>query len=185
MNMKNKVLIILLIIASCITLDQITKNIAQDELRFSAPKSYLGGFFVLKYAENTGAMLGFGSNFPAEVRFWFLTVLVGLLLLVLLAYLFWNKSLTKMQTIALALISGGGISNFIDRVVNNGSVVDFMHMDTGYGWLKTGIFNFADVEIMVGLGIMIVFGEWRQKPEKKESAAPEQEGEAPKPVSDS
>ena len=68
-----------------------------------------------------------------------------------------------MQTIALALIAGGGVSNFIDRVLNNGCVVDFMHMDTGYGWLKTGIFNFADVAIMIGLGIMIVFGEWRKK----------------------
>ena len=169
MNTRNRTLMVLFIIATCITFDQITKSIAQESLRFAAPQIYLDGFFVLKYAENTGAMLGFGSDFPEEIRFWFLTVLVGILLMVLLGYLFLNKSLTTMQTIALALIAGGGVSNFIDRVLNDGRVVDFMHMDTGYGWLKTGIFNFADVEIMAGLGIMIVFGEWRSK-ETKENA---------------
>ncbi len=152
------------IMLATIIFDQLTKLIAIRELKFSPPIEYLNGLFVLKYAENTGAMLGFGSSLPEGLRFWFLTVFVGILLLALIIYLFLHRDFTRSQTIALSLISGGGISNFIDRALNEGRVVDFMHIDTGYGWLKTGIFNFADVAIMVGLGIMIVFGEWRKHP---------------------
>jgi signal peptidase II len=51
------------------------------------------------------------------------------------------------------LFVAGGISNWIDRVVN-GSVVDFMNV--GVGWLRTGIFNFADVAIMLGITLFVL-----------------------------
>ena len=154
-----------LIAAACVAFDQLTKYIAIQTIMFSPPREYLDGFFVLKYAENTGAMLGFGGSLPESVRFWFLTVFVGIMLMGLVAYLILHRGFTTRQNVALSLIAGGGISNFIDRAINNGSVVDFMHFDTGYGWLKTGIFNFADVSIMVGLAIMIVWGNWKDGPE--------------------
>jgi signal peptidase II len=113
-------------------------------------------------------MLGFGSDLPDGLRFWLLTVLVGLLLIVLLVFLFSSQKLSTAQTIALALISGGGLSNFIDRVLNDGRVVDFMNM--GVGFLRTGIFNVADVLIMIGLGMIIVFGEWTKKKEDVQAA---------------
>src|SRR4030095_6814365 len=49
------------------------------------------------------------------------------------------------------LVIAGGASNWIDRVVR-GSVVDFMNV--GIGPLRTGIFNVADVAIMVGVAIV-------------------------------
>lgn len=156
MKRSQKTTVILSIIFSSIVIDQITKVIAVSLLKYSPPHSYLGDFFRFQYAENTGAMLGFGSDLPEGVRFWFLTVLVGVLLLILLLYLFLGKKLTTTQTVALAMIAGGGLSNFIDRVLNDGRVVDFMNM--GIGWLRTGIFNVADVLIMIGLGLMLFFG---------------------------
>ena len=92
------------------------------------------------------------------------------MLIVLLSYLILNRDFTKAQSLGLALIASGGISNFVDRAINNGRVVDFMHMDSGYGWVKTGIFNFADVSIMIGLGIMILWGDWREKHSAKEES---------------
>ncbi len=174
MENRNRITLIVSVMLSCIAFDQITKYIAIQTIKFSPPIEFLNGFFVLKYAENTGAMLGFGSSLPEGFRFWFLTVFVGVLLLVLILYLFYGRNFSKSQVIALSLISGGGVSNFIDRAINNGRVVDFMHMDSGYGWLKTGIFNFADVAIMVGLGIMIFFGEWRSKHQAENEAAKEE-----------
>jgi len=74
------------------------------------------------------------------------------MLLVLTFYTFFSKELNKYQILALSFILGGGISNIYDRLLY-GEVVDFMNM--GIGDLRTGIFNFADVSIMVGIGIFI------------------------------
>jgi signal peptidase II len=168
MKGRVKVFSILAIILFCIVSDQITKKIAVAILKPSPPISYFDDFFRFQYAENTGAMLGFGSALPDGLRFWLLTVLVGVLLIALLIFLFISQKLTTPQMIALSLICGGGVSNFIDRVMNDGRVVDFMNM--GIGWLRTGIFNLADVQIMFGLGMMLVFGEWTRKKETVESA---------------
>lgn len=161
MNQRIRIILIITILGITLALDQVTKTIAVNTLKFSPAISFWGDFFVLRYAENTGAMLGFGSELPGYLRFWLLTVAVGLLLAILLIYILWNRNLTRVQTVALALIAGGGISNFVDRLLNDGRVVDFMHM--GFDDLRTGIFNVADVFIMSGLALMLIFGEWRAK----------------------
>jgi signal peptidase II len=56
---------------------------------------------------------------------------------------------------SLSLILGGGISNLIDRLVRDHRVIDFMIV--GFGWLKTGVFNVADVAITAGVGLLF----WR------------------------
>ena len=128
-----------------------------------------------------GAMLGFGSNWPDNVRFWALTVGPALILVALLAYLYLNRNMTRSQTIALALIAGGGLSNIIDRIWNDGWVIDFMNM--GIGGIRTGIFNFADVAIMIGLGVMLVFG-GILVPEKEEEAAEAEKSPKPEDEAD-
>ncbi len=173
---KKRYGVITAIILIIIIIDHLTKIIAKTTLKYSAPKIYLGDFFRFQYAENTGAMLGLGSSLPENVRFWLLTVVVGILLLVLLGYVLFGRHLTRVQIISLSLISGGGLSNFLDRIINNGRVVDFMNM--GIGWLRTGIFNVADVMIMIGMGLILLFG--IRKPHSK--MVPEQgaEGEQQK-----
>jgi signal peptidase II len=56
--------------------------------------------------------------------------------------------------VALALLVGGGLSNWYDRLVNDGRVVDFMVL--GIGRLRTGVFNVADIAIMLGIGLMLL-----------------------------
>jgi len=48
-------------------------------------------------------------------------------------------------------VFAGGISNLIDRILW-GSVVDFMSV--GVGPLRTGIFNVADVAVMIGIALI-------------------------------
>jgi signal peptidase II len=55
----------------------------------------------------------------------------------------------------VCLVLAGGASNWVDRVVR-GSVVDFLNV--GVGPLRTGIFNVADVAIMVGVALLLVGG---------------------------
>ncbi|MEL7221969.1 MAG: signal peptidase II, partial [Bacteroidota bacterium] len=61
----------------------------------------------------------------------------------------------KWQIVGMSFIIGGGISNVYDRI-QYAAVTDFMNMGIPDG-IRTGIFNFADVSIMVGLGIMLPF----------------------------
>ncbi|MHB9099271.1 MAG: signal peptidase II, partial [Syntrophales bacterium] len=46
-----------------------------------------------------------------------------------------------------------GIGNLIDRILNDGAVIDFMNIEVG--GLRTGIFNIADVVIMLGAGMLV------------------------------
>jgi len=68
--------------------------------------------------------------------------------------------LDRAAILSFSLILGGGISNVYDRVRYN-QVTDFMNM--GFPDLRTGIFNFADVAIMLGLGVMLL-GLFRRGP---------------------
>ena len=54
-----------------------------------------------------------------------------------------------------ALIIGGGLGNLIDRILNQGAVIDFMNI--GIGPIRTGVFNVADLAILAGIFIFAAF----------------------------
>lgn len=151
--MVKRIAIILVIVLVNIGCDQKTKAMAVDQLQNKATTYYLDDMFALTFAKNDGAFLSLGSNFNPTLRFLLLKALPVVMLLLLTFYTFFSKELNKYQILALSFILGGGISNIYDRLLY-GEVVDFMNM--GIGELRTGIFNFADVSIMVGIGIFIL-----------------------------
>jgi signal peptidase II len=53
----------------------------------------------------------------------------------------------------MCFLIGGGIGNIYDRI-KFGSVTDFLHID--FILFRTGIFNLADVSIMIGIGILLL-----------------------------
>jgi signal peptidase II len=152
-NRKRFLLVAVLIIVN-IVLDQATKQLAQQYLPGLGQLSYLGDFFRLTYVENKGAFLSLGAGLTGVLRYILLNILPVLLLLGLLGYTLFSRQLIRPQIIAFSFILGGGISNVFDRILY-GQVVDFMNV--GLGGLRTGIFNFADLSIMIGLAIMLPF----------------------------
>lgn len=153
-TLKQRLRLILPIVAVGILLDQLTKVWAIYTLKGKVGTSYLFDTVRIGYAENIGAFLGLGTELPEQMRFWVFTGLVGLFLLVLFIYMLVDKEMDRLSLIALSLIFAGGFSNFFDRAINDGAVVDFLNM--GIGGLRTGIFNIADVYIMIGAGLIIV-----------------------------
>ena len=143
-----------LVLAGTVGCDQATKQLAISHLRDEPAQSFLSGVVRLVFAENPGAFLSLGGRLPPAVRFGLLTVGVGLILLLALLYLLKSQQLGRLHTVALALLVGGGVSNWYDRLVNDGRVVDFMVL--GIGRLRTGVFNVADIAIMLGVGLMIL-----------------------------
>jgi signal peptidase II len=69
---------------------------------------------------------------------------------------------TGWRRFGLALFLSGGVSNWFDRVTR-GSVVDFISV--GLGPLRTGIFNVADVAIVLGAAV-VMLAELRQGPDE-------------------
>jgi signal peptidase II len=149
----NKLTLLVLILAGCIGCDQSTKYTAKYYLEDRGVYSFIGDTFRLGYSENTGAFLGLGSSLPAHIRTLLFSVLVALFLLAFFIYTMRSQKISRTGVIASGLIIGGGLSNLIDRLVNNGAVIDFLNL--GIGSLRTGIFNVADMAIMLGAVLMI------------------------------
>ena len=152
-----------LVLISCVACDQTSKSVARQYLPGTGIHSYFGDTFRLEYAQNSGAFLSLGDSLPPAVRYDALVIGVGAFLTVLMAWAVLSACLSGSVRIAIAAIGAGGASNLIDRIRFDGTVTDFLNL--GVGSLRTGIFNVADVILMVGL-VLLVF-RWnvrRQRP---------------------
>lgn len=142
-----------LVCTATLAVDQAGKFLAAKYLPRDQMYSFIGDLFRVGYTENTGAFLGIGGELPPEARFWTFVVLVGALLILLAAYIIKGAKQAALPVIGLSLLFAGGLSNFFDRLIHSGAVVDFLNL--GVGSLRTGVFNVADVAIMVGLVLLV------------------------------
>lgn len=146
--------VLLLAIGATIGCDRVTKHVATTMLAEAPTQSFLADTFRLEYAENRGAFLGLGAEWPVAVR----TAVFGIgnaLLLVALAVIAVRRRWPTRALLGTALFVAGGASNLVDRVAY-GMVIDFMNL--GIGSLRTGIFNVADMSVMLGAGILMFEG---------------------------
>ena len=151
-----KIIIFCLLAFTFIGCDRITKTLAKEQLMNKEAISYFHDVFRLEYIENTGAAMGFGENLSKGASFWLLSILPLACLLLLFIYTIRKSnemSLPKM--LCLGLIFAGGVGNIIDRIFFDRHVTDFMNI--GILQLRTGIFNFADLYITIGVLTFLVF----------------------------
>lgn len=160
MKISKRILIIMLVSIPCVGCDQMTKILATEYLPKDAMDTYFYDLLRLGYTENIGAFLGLGSAMTNEVRFGVFVVAVGLILIGLFFFLVLSTKCNIYSFVALCFVFSGGLSNFYDRALNNGAVVDFLNI--GIGSFRTGVFNLADVAILLGT-LVFVFVEQKQK----------------------
>ncbi len=156
-----RVIVISLILLTLIAFDHSTKWMAIQYLADTGETyRFCGDLFRLQYAENTGAFLSLGAGLPDGVRAYIMTGLNTVILGALLLYIVFSKNIALLPLYAFTLVAAGGIGNLIDRIFRHGRVVDFMNMGLNINQfqIRTGIFNVADVAIMVGL-FLIIFNE--------------------------
>jgi signal peptidase II len=158
--MLRRFLLILAVLVSCVGCDQTSKLVAKAYLPDTARVSLLGDGIRLEIARNYGAFLSLGESLPQPWRSMLLSAGVALVLVALIAYALFQSSTNVLIVPALGMVAGGGLSNLIDRWVYGGYVLDFLNV--GIGPVRTGIFNVADVCIMVGV-FLLLFGDWLQK----------------------
>jgi len=143
---------VLLACLATVGCDRVTKHAAATLLADAPERSFLGDTVRLTYAENTGAFLSLGADLPAEWRMLVLTLATGLLLAAL-AMMAVRRRWQGTRLLGAALIVAGGGSNWLDRIAA-GAVVDFLNV--GIGPVRTGIFNVADVAIVIGVALIVL-----------------------------
>ena len=89
-----------------------------------------------------------------------LTIGVGAGLLCLFVYLVITSPSSWISFIGWGMICAGGMSNLLDRTLRQGHVTDFIFISAGP--LHTGIFNIADLTIVIGIAA-IALNLWNQR----------------------
>lgn len=160
MSYMKRLLLLIFVMLACVGCDQTTKGYAERYLPASQSVQFLGNTIRLQVSHNYGAFLSLGASAPKSWRDTVLRLGITVLLISLAIYAVWRPQSDGSMTLALSLMIAGGTSNLIDRYVNDGYVVDFINI--GFGPLRTGIFNVADMALMAGLAIWILQS-WRQR----------------------
>ena len=146
--------VMILVIVMCnVGCDQISKTIVRNEVDYNENINFISEHFTLTRVENTGAFLSLGNSLPVSVKFILLSLIPGLILAFGLYYLLTRIRIATAFVVGSCFVIGGGIGNLYDRIVY-GSVTDFFHID--FVIFQTGVFNMADVSIMLGVFIMFV-----------------------------
>ena len=155
MNGIGKRIALVVLLVGTVGCDRVTKHFAAATLTQMPRQSFFADTVRLEYVENPGAFMGLGAEWPPAVRIALFTVGNGLLLSAM-AVTAWRLGWSGPALVGMGLLLAGGVSNLGDRVTR-GSVIDFLNV--GLGPLRTGIFNVADMAVMLGVG-MIVYGSY-------------------------
>ena len=107
-------LLTLLAAAGC---DQATKHVAREVLAGSPAISLAADLVRFELALNPGGFLSFGASLPDEIRSLFFLAVVPLGLLLVCVLLLRAGPLDRAALVGLGLVAGGGLANWIDRLV--------------------------------------------------------------------
>lgn len=141
------------ILFSFVGCDQATKRIATDTLQNQPSMNFMGDTVRLEYALNPGGFLSVGSSLPPVFRTRLFIGVNVILLTCVAAFLVTGWRCSLLVYASLASILAGGVGNLIDRVTNDGLVIDFINL--GIGPVRTGVFNVADVGVMIGSAALV------------------------------
>ncbi|QAT88779.1 lipoprotein signal peptidase [Corallococcus coralloides] len=141
------------------------------------PYRFIEDYWHFRYVENPGAAWGMFSNLPETARKAFFHVVSLVALGFILTLYRKTEPSQKMVRVALALITGGALGNFVDRLIR-GYVIDFIdwHWRNQPG-MRWPTFNVADAAICVGVALMLLDS---LRPEAS-AAQPLPQGTSPQP----
>ncbi len=146
-------------------LDLTVKAIVSTQLASGTALDW--GLVSIRLVYNPGVAFSLGSTLPS----WAISALTGAIIVALCGYLITrSQRLSAVSCVGGALLLGGALGNFIDRLDGRG-VVDYLHT----GWFAT--FDLADVFVTVGIATLalgILVGQRNPTP-----ILPEQNADSP------
>lgn len=139
-----------------VVLDQVVKFLVRGRIPYRTLVRFLPGM-DLTYVKNTGAAFSMFSGFT-----WLLAAFSGAVSVLLLVLLVRDFLPHWRARLALALLLGGALGNFIDRLLL-GYVTDMFATN----FISFAVFNVADIGVVVG-GILLcihIFILWKNTPD--------------------
>jgi lipoprotein signal peptidase len=139
-------LLYFLIAAGIIALDQWTKHLVVNNMERGDSIPLIADVFHLTSHRNMGAAFGILQN----QRWLFIVITIAVVVGIVYSLIRLGKKQPR-ASLALSMVLGGAIGNFIDRATT-GQVVDFLD----FTLINFPIFNVADMAITIGVGILLL-----------------------------
>jgi signal peptidase II len=131
-----------------ILLDQWTKWLIVASMEIGESVKVIDDFFYVTSHRNRGAAWGM-----LEGQFWLFYIITAVVVVAIVYFMQTEAKGKPLMKTALAILLGGAIGNFIDRLFR-GEVVDFVQTFIfGYHF---PIFNIADAALTIG--VLLLFG---------------------------
>jgi len=149
--MRHRFAVIALVV---VILDLLTKYQVAAALRPGQYIEVIPGFFRISHLLNSGVAFGLFADHTSAWKPYILAAMAVVAVVVIVIYSLRMPPERKFLQAALAMITGGILGNFIDRIVQ-GSVVDFieLHIQNRFYWPT---FNLADSAITVGIVMLLI-----------------------------
>ncbi|HET7522150.1 MAG TPA: signal peptidase II [Bacillales bacterium] len=127
-------------------IDQWTKWLVVRHMKIGESIPVWEGVLSITSHRNRGAAFGI-----LQGQMWLFYIVTVVVVIGVIFYLQKYGRQQPLLGIALALVLGGAIGNFIDRVFR-GSVVDFIY----FRIIDYPIFNIADSALVIGVGLIFI-----------------------------
>ena len=135
--------------AAVLVADQLTKAYIVANFTHNFSKSFIPYLIDLTFIYNGGGAWGMLSGHT-----WILLTITAIIMLACIIMLIKLGTKNKLLFWAVCLVLGGGIGNMIDRIFRDGLVVDFLQFAF---WKSFPVFNVADIAIVIGAGLLILY----------------------------
>lgn len=146
--------------AVIIAADIYTKHLVQNAFVYGDMLTITSFFDLVRY-HNQGSAFGFLADAGGWQKLFFNSVSV--VAIVVISYLIAKNATEKLFSLGLALVLGGAIGNFYDRITL-GYVVDFLNFH--YHNIYWPAFNVADSAICVGVACLLL-DSFKKAPQNK------------------
>ncbi|MFD7521254.1 MULTISPECIES: signal peptidase II [Paenibacillus] len=153
-------------------IDQGTKWLVVKNIPLHDSIPVIGEFFQLTSHRNRGAAFGILQ----DQRWFFILITLVIVAGVVLYLNRTRKAGQKLMSLALALLLGGAVGNFLDRLLF-GEVVDFLQLHFQFSFFGKAvdyiypIFNIADSAIVIGVILIFIDSIISWKNEKRGTAS--------------
>ncbi len=149
--MKNKYYLVTILI---LLIDYVSKWVAREKLILNFPVEIIPGYLRLSYWENSGVAFGLFNSLSSTWKPYILAAMAIIAVIAIIWYSLHMPADRKMLQMALAIMAGGILGNFVDRILR-GYVVDFIdfHIHDIFAWPT---FNVADSAITIGIALLLI-----------------------------
>jgi signal peptidase II len=143
-----------------LVIDQISKWIVDTQMAIGERITLIERILYFTSHRNKGAAFGI-----LQGQMWFFYIITLIVIVGIVYYMQKEAKNSSLFGVSLALILGGAIGNFIDRLFR-GEVVDFV--DTYIFGYNFAIFNVADAALCIGVALLFIKMIQDERQQKKE-----------------